>query len=89
MLQIEEASLRNFFLLSVCVYICMWMEESGRLQFMGLQRVGHDWATSLLQTNWKQTGKESAPCGVPKAFLKRSPKVKFNIQLLRVEIGIN
>ena len=23
-----------------------WMEEHGRLQFMGLQRVGHDWATS-------------------------------------------
>ena len=24
-----------------------WMEESGGLQSMGLQRVGHDWATSL------------------------------------------
>ena len=24
-----------------------WMEESGRLQSMGSQRVGHDWATSL------------------------------------------
>ena len=24
-----------------------WMEEPGRLQPMGLQRVGHDWATSL------------------------------------------
>jgi len=24
-----------------------WMEESGRLQPMGLLRVGHDWATSL------------------------------------------
>ena len=24
-----------------------WTEESGRLQFMGLLRVGHDWATSL------------------------------------------
>ena len=24
-----------------------WMEESGRLQFMGSLRVGHDWATSL------------------------------------------
>ena len=24
-----------------------WMEEHGRLQFMGSQRVGHDWATSL------------------------------------------
>ena len=24
-----------------------WVEEPGRLQSMGLQRVGHDWATSL------------------------------------------
>ena len=24
-----------------------WMEEPGRLQSMGLQRVGHNWATSL------------------------------------------
>ena len=24
-----------------------WTEEPGRLQSMGLQRVGHDWATSL------------------------------------------
>ena len=24
-----------------------WMEEPGRLQSTGLQRVGHDWATSL------------------------------------------
>ena len=24
-----------------------WMEEPGRLQSMGLQRIGHDWATSI------------------------------------------
>ena len=24
-----------------------WMEEPGSLQFMGSQRVGHDWATKL------------------------------------------
>ena len=24
-----------------------WMEEPGRIQFMGLQRVGYDWETSL------------------------------------------
>ena len=31
-------------------YSCLeipWMEEPGRLQSMGLKRVGHDWATSL------------------------------------------
>ena len=27
-----------------------WTEEPGRLQSMGLQRVGHDWATSLSLT---------------------------------------
>ena len=34
-----------------------WMEESGRLRYMGLLRVGHDWATSLsLFTfmNWRR-----------------------------------
>jgi len=30
-----------------------WMEEHGRLQSMGLQRVGHNWATEL---NWTGTG---------------------------------
>ena len=31
-------------------YSCLeipWMEEPGSLQFIGLRRVGHDWATSL------------------------------------------
>ena len=26
-----------------------WMEKSGGLQFMGLQRVGHDWVTEQQQ----------------------------------------
>ena len=30
-----------------------WTEECGRLQTMGSQRVGHDWAT-LLTNKWKQ-----------------------------------
>ena len=30
-----------------------WMEEPGRLQSTGLQRVGHDWATSLSQEKKK------------------------------------
>ena len=29
-----------------------WMEEPGRLQSMGLQRVRHDWVTSLHFTSW-------------------------------------
>ena len=32
---------------STVVWKIPWMEEPGRLQSMGLQRVGHNWATSL------------------------------------------
>ena len=32
---------------SILAWRIPWMEEPGRLQSMGLQRVGHDWATSL------------------------------------------
>ena len=32
---------------SVLAWKIPWMEEPGRLQSMGSQRVGHDWATSL------------------------------------------
>ena len=39
-----------------------WTEEPGRLQPMGLQRVGHDWATSpLLKVN--NNGKEKKLSG--------------------------
>ena len=31
------------------------VEEPGRLQSMGLQRVGHDWATSLVYNYFKLT----------------------------------
>ena len=33
---------------SILAWKISWMEEPGRLQSMGSQRVGHDWATSLL-----------------------------------------
>ena len=32
---------------SILAWKIPWTEEPGRLQFMGLQRVGHDWATKL------------------------------------------
>ena len=32
---------------SILAWKIPWMEKSGGLQFMGLQRVGHDWVTSL------------------------------------------
>ena len=35
---------------SILAWRTPWMEEPGRLQFTGSQRVGHDWATSLTQS---------------------------------------
>ena len=32
---------------SILAWKIPWMEEPGRLQSMGLQKVGHDWVTSL------------------------------------------
>ena len=32
---------------SILAWKILWMEETGRLQSIGSQRVGHDWATSL------------------------------------------
>ena len=32
---------------SILAWKILWMEEPGRLQSMGSQRVGHDWATSF------------------------------------------
>ena len=34
---------------SVLAWRIPWTEEPGRLQFMGLQRVRHDWATEQQQ----------------------------------------
>ena len=40
---------------SILAWKIQWMEEPGRLQSMGSQRVGHDWATSLLRAyQWAQ-----------------------------------
>ena len=32
---------------SILAWRILWREQFGRLQTMGLQRVGHDWATEL------------------------------------------
>ena len=34
-----------------------WTEKPGRLQSMGLQRVRHNWATSLSLSQWKEKNK--------------------------------
>ena len=38
---------------STLVWKIPWTEEPGRLQSMGPQRVGHDWATSLSYSCWE------------------------------------
>ena len=40
---------------SILTWRTPWTEEPGRLQSMGLQRVGHDWVTSLV-TSTGETG---------------------------------
>ena len=42
---------------SILAWKIPWMEEPGRLQSMGLPRVGHDRATSLSLTIWTFVGK--------------------------------
>ena len=51
-----------------------WMEEPGRLQSMGSQRVGHDWATSLTHSLPAHTcglGPNSGTGVLPQAQIQR------------------
>ena len=54
--------------LSTLAWKIPWTEEPGRLQSMGSQRVGHDWATSFSlftfmhwRRKWQPTPKEGGP----------------------------
>ena len=37
---------------SILAWEIPWTEEPGRLQSMGSQRIGHDWATEYVCTTW-------------------------------------
>ena len=37
---------------SILAWEILWEEEPGGLQFMGLQRIGHDWATEQQNSNY-------------------------------------
>ena len=54
---------------SILAWRIPWMEEPGRLQSTGLQRVGHNWATSLSLFTWKSsdvnTSAEDIRVGAP------------------------
>ena len=43
---------------SILAWKIPWMEEPRRLQSMGSQRLGHDWATSLVQS-WGKPGADN------------------------------
>ena len=43
----SRTRLRNFHLTSILAWRIPWMEELGRLQSMGSQRVGRDWVTFI------------------------------------------
>ena len=49
---------------SILAWRILWTEEPGKLQFMGLQKVGHDWATkhTLLVSVSSVTLQVSCPC---------------------------
>ena len=56
------------------------MEEHGRLQSMGSQRVGHDWATSLLLFQWSSVDNLISGSS---AFSKTSLNIrKFTVHVL-------
>ena len=40
-----------------------WTGRPGVLQFMGSHRVGHDWATELMQNDIEYFGNQGFPCG--------------------------
>ena len=46
---------------STLVWKIPWMEEAGRLQSMAWQRVGHDWATSLYSSTFKEINVKNNP----------------------------
>ena len=50
---------------SVLAWRIPWTEEPGRLQSMGSQRVGHNWATNTFTLTWIYNG-FSFPISFPK-----------------------
>ena len=61
---------------SILAWKIPWAEEPGRLQSMGLQRVGHDWATSLslsrVRSSW----------GGGAAHYKAAPVIRASDQMV-------
>ena len=65
---------------SILVWRIPWTEEPGRLQFMGLQRVGHDWATKHISVIYEN---DFSHCKGLQKYGKGIEWVKVMLCLLR------
>ena len=73
---------------SILAWKILWTEEPGRLQFLGLQRVGHNWVTntftslSITLVDWpKKTSVQFMSKNVLPMFLSRN----FTVSRLRLK----
>ena len=55
---------------SILAWKIPWMEEPGSLQSMGLQRVRHDFTTTLLETPWTAAHQASLSFTISHSLLK-------------------
>ena len=58
---------------SILAWRIPWTEKPGRLQFMGSQRVGHDWATSLSLSSSLSSLFSLSPTSYLSSFLHTFP----------------
>ena len=63
-----------------------WMEEPGRLQSMGSQRVGHDWATSLSLSTSKASADRFKKIGASYYHVRYSSSSNSKLALSRRKI---
>ena len=59
---------------SILAWRIPWTEEPGRLQFMGSQRVGHDWATSLSLSPFQRNQRLNCQYPLDQRKSKRVPE---------------
>ena len=64
---LEEEMATHF---SILAWKIPWMEEPGSLQSMGLQRVRHDFTTTLLETPWTAAHQASLSITISQSLLK-------------------
>ena len=58
-----------------------WTEEPSRLQFMGSQRVGHDWATSLTTQSMCVSHSVITDSEIPQYVARQAPlSIEFSRQ---------